>query len=175
MKSRKAKRMEKHHKRRSVGGLNLISLMDIFTILVFFLLVNSQDVEVLPNARDLQLPESYAEERARENVVIMVTADQVLVQGRLVAEVKDVMSQDTVVIAALENELRMQTERLLRKDDQARVEDREVTIMGDRELPYSLLKRIMASCTAAQYGKIALAVTQAAPEPGQIMAEVTGR
>ncbi|MCJ7555299.1 MAG: biopolymer transporter ExbD [Gammaproteobacteria bacterium] len=175
MKSRKAKRMEKHHKRRSVGGLNLISLMDIFTILVFFLLVNSQDVEVLPNARDLQLPESYAEERARENVVIMVTADQVLVQGRLVAEVKDVMSQDAIVIPALESELRLQTERLLRKDDQARVEDREVTIMGDRELPYSLLKRIMASCTAAQYGKISLAVTQAAPEPGQIMAEVTGR
>ncbi|MCW8844409.1 MAG: biopolymer transporter ExbD, partial [Gammaproteobacteria bacterium] len=154
MKSRKAKRMEKHHKRRSIGSLNLISLMDIFTILVFFLLVNSQDVEVLPNAKDLQLPESYAEERARENVVIMVTADQVLVQGRLVAEVKDVMSQDTVVIAALENELRMQTERLLRKDDQARVEDREVTIMGDRELPYSLLKKIMASCTAAEYGRI---------------------
>jgi len=175
MKSRKAKRMEKHHKRRSIGGLNLISLMDIFTILVFFLLVNSQDVEVLPNARDLQLPESYAEERARENVVIMVTANQVLVQGRLVAEVKDVMSQDTIVIAALESELRLQTERLLRKDDQARVEDREVTIMGDRELPYSLLKRIMASCTAAQYGKISLAVTQAAPEPGPIMAEVTGR
>jgi biopolymer transport protein ExbD len=175
MKSRKAKRMENHHYRRTIGSLNLISLMDIFTILVFFLLVNSQDVEVLPNAKDLQLPESYAEERARENVVIMVTADQVLVQGRLVAEVKDVMSQDTVVIAALENELRMQTERLLRKDDQARVEDREVTIMGDRELPYSLLKKIMASCTAAEYGRISLAVTQAAPEPGQIMAEVTGR
>ncbi len=175
MKSRKAKRMEKHHKRRSVGGLNLISLMDIFTILVFFLLVNSQDVEVLPNAKDLQLPESYAEERARENVVIMVTADQVLVQGRLVAEVKDVMRQEQVVIAELENELRLQTQRMRRKNDEADVENREVTIMGDRELPYSLLKKIMASCTAAQYGKISLAVTQAAPEPGQVMAKVTGR
>ena len=167
--------MEKHHKRRSVGGLNLISLMDIFTILVFFLLVNSQDVEVLPNAKDLQLPESYAEERARENVVIMVTADQVLVQGRLVAEVKDVMRQEQVVIAELENELRLQTQRMRRKNDEADVENREVTIMGDRELPYSLLKKIMASCTAAQYGKISLAVTQAAPEPGQVMAKVTGR
>ena len=175
MKSRKAKRMEKHHKRRSVGGLNLISLMDIFTILVFFLLVNSQDVEVLPNAKDLQLPESYAEERARENVVIMVTADQVLVQGRLVAEVKDVMRQEQVVIAELENELRLQTQRMRRKNDEAGVENREVTIMGDRELPYSLLKKIMASCTAAEYGKISLAVTQAAPEPGQVMAKVTGR
>lgn len=175
MKSRKANRMEKHHKRRGTGGLNLISLMDIFTILVFFLLVNSQDVEVLPNARDLQLPESYAEERARENVVIMVTSDQVLVQGRLVAQVKDVMSKDAIVIPALEKELRLQTERMHRKDKKADIEDREVTIMGDRELPYSLLKRIMASCTAAEYGKISLAVTQAAPEPGEIMARVSSR
>jgi biopolymer transport protein TolR len=175
MKSRKAKRMEMHHKRRSIGSLNLISLMDIFTILVFFLLVNSQDVEVLPNAKDLQLPESYAEQRARENVVVMVTADQVLVQGRLVAEVQDVMSQDAIVIAELERELRLQSERLLRKDSQAGVEDREVTIMGDRELPYSLLKKIMASCTAAQYGKISLAVTQAAPEEGQVVASVASR
>ena len=62
--------------------LNLVSLMDIFTILVFFLLVNSAQVEVLPNAKDLQLPESIAEQKARENVVIMVTADQILVQGQ---------------------------------------------------------------------------------------------
>ena len=82
MKSRKATRMEKKHdKHKAMGGLNLISLMDIFTILVFFLLVNSQDVETLPNAKDLQLPESYAEEKARENVVVMVTDDSILVQG----------------------------------------------------------------------------------------------
>ena len=94
MSSRRAKRMEKHHKRKAIGSLNLISLMDIFTILVFFLLVNSQDVETLPNAKDLQLPESYAEEKSRENVVIMITADQILVQlekshsGDLKAEAK---------------------------------------------------------------------------------------
>ena len=57
--SQRAKRME----RRNVRGkksvtLNLVSLMDIFTILVFFLLVNSGQVETLPNARDITLPES---------------------------------------------------------------------------------------------------------------------
>ncbi|MCH8101169.1 MAG: biopolymer transporter ExbD, partial [Proteobacteria bacterium] len=42
VKSGRAKRMEKHHKRnKAMGTLNLVSLMDIFTILVFFLLVNS--------------------------------------------------------------------------------------------------------------------------------------
>ena len=59
-KSARAKRMAKHHRRnKGKGTLNLVSLMDIFTILVFFLLVNSSDVQTLPNAKDLQLPESF--------------------------------------------------------------------------------------------------------------------
>lgn len=171
MLSAKARRMQMHHKRRSIGSLNLVSLMDIFTILVFFLLVNSQDVEVLPNAKDIKLPESYAEERARDNVVIMITSEQILVQGRLVAEVEDVMRQSETVIPGLEQELRQLTERLLRKDAQPAVTDREVTIMGDRELPYSLLKKVMASCTAAEYGRISLAVTQAVSDAPQLLAQ----
>jgi len=164
MLSRKAKRMEKHHKRKAMGGLNLISLMDIFTILVFFLLVNSQEVETLPNAKDIQLPESYAEERARENVVVMITDEHILVQGKSVATMDEVLQEKGVVIAGLEHALRLQTENRLRKGTNASIEDREVTIMGDRELPYNLLKRVMASCTAADYGRISLAVTQAAPD-----------
>ena len=168
MLSRKAKRMEKHHKRKAMGGLNLISLMDIFTILVFFLLVNSQEVETLPNAKDIQLPESYAEEKARENVVVMITDEHILVQGKSVATMEEVVQEKGVVIAGLENALRLQTEKRLRKDTNASIEDREVTIMGDRELPYNLLKRVMASCTAADYGRISLAVTQTAPEPSSV-------
>lgn len=170
--SRKAKRMDRHHKRRTMGGLNLISLMDIFTILVFFLLVNSQDIEVLPNAKDIQLPESYAEEKARENVAILVTDDVILVQGKVVASMEDVMQQQGLVIAGLEHELRLQTERMLRKETLAHIEDREVTIMADRELPYRLLKKVMASCMAADYGKISLAVLQKSPDTEELMARV---
>ncbi len=162
--------MEKHHKRRSIGALNLVSLMDIFTILVFFLLVNSMDAETLPNAKDLQLPESYADQKANENVVIMITDEHILVQGKPVASMAEVRVQDDVVIAALEDELRSQTDRLLRKDAQAAIADREVTIMGDHELPYSLMKKVMASCTAADYGKIFLAVAQKDPDAGGLMA-----
>ena len=65
----RAARMERHHKRHQRNvTLNLVSLMDIFTILVFFLLVNSGDVQTLPNAKDMALPESVAEQRARERV-----------------------------------------------------------------------------------------------------------
>lgn len=162
--SKRAKRMERRNERsKKTVTLNLVSLMDIFTILVFFLLVNSSDVEVLPNTKDIQLPESVAEEKARENVVVVVTDEQVLVQGRPIAQVADILAAEELVIPALELELRQLSDRVLRKAAQAQIAEREVTIMGDKELPYSLLKRVMATCTAADYGRISLAVMQRAP------------
>jgi len=162
--SNRAKRMERRNEKgRRTVTLNLVSLMDIFTILVFFLLVNSAQVEVLPNAKDLQLPQSIAEQKARENVVIMVTGDQILVQGRVVANVADVMGQDQLIIPGLQSALESQTDRVLRRQAMADVADREVTILGDKALPYRLLKRVMATCTAADYGRISLAVMRKAP------------
>ena len=162
--SQRAKRMERRNEKgKRTVGLNLVSLMDIFTILVFFLLVNSAQVEVLPNAKDLQLPQSIAEQKARENVVIMVTGDQILVQGRVVANVADVMGQDQLIIPGLQSALESQTDRVLRRQAMADVADREVTILGDKALPYRLLKRVMATCTAADYGRISLAVMRRAP------------
>jgi biopolymer transport protein ExbD len=157
----RAARMQRHHKRRKGGGaINLVSMMDIFTILVFFLLVNSSEVEELPSAKDVRLPDSIAEERARESVVVLVTDDAVLVQGKPVARVADIMAGEALVIPELKAALEEQTARVMDsavRDDAA---GREVTIMGDREIPYKLLKRIMATCTAADYGQLSLAVLQ---------------
>ena len=174
--SDRAKRMAKRNKKgKRAVTLNLVSLMDIFTILVFFLLVNSQQVEVLPNAKDLELPESIAEQKSRETVVIMVTDEQILVQGEVVATVADVMAQEELVIPGLKSALQSQTDRVLRRDAVAEIEDREVTIMGDKALPYRLLKRVMASCTAADYGQISLAVLQRAPERQAAVADRSTR
>ncbi|NND37063.1 MAG: biopolymer transporter ExbD [Gammaproteobacteria bacterium] len=161
--SQRAKRMERRNNRgKKTVALNLVSLMDIFTILVFFLLVNSGQVETLPNAKDIKLPESIAEQKTRETVIITVTGDDILVQGKPVAKVADVMAQKGMVIEGLESALRAQSDRVLRQDAMQEIEDREVTIMGDRELPYKLLKRVMATCTAADYGQISLAVMRRA-------------
>ena len=157
----RASRMNRHHARHKRGAsLNLVSLMDIFTILVFFLLVNSSDVEVLPNTKDVQLPESIAETKARENVVILVTETAVLVQGRVVATLDEVLGSDDLVIGPLKDALMAQTDRAIRQDEMAQIENREVTIMGDREIPYHVLKKIMATCTSADYGRLSLAVLQ---------------
>ena len=160
-KSKRAKRMEVRHKRhKAAGALNLVSLMDIFTILVFFLLVNSSEVEVLPNAKDIQLPESIAEEKAKESVVILIGEENIIVQGTPIVKVSDVMRRRGNDIPELRQALLSQNDRVLRKEAQDDIAGREVTIMGDKDIPYRLLKKVMATCTASEYGKISLAVLQ---------------
>jgi biopolymer transport protein ExbD len=165
VKSGRAKRMDKHHKRhKGHGTLNLVSLMDIFTILVFFLLVNSSDVETLPNAKDLQLPESIAEEKAKETVVIMIGETDIIVQGTPVAKVADVMAIKGNDIPELRQALLSQNDRVLRREAKDDIAGREVTIMGDKDIPYRLLKKVMATCTQSDYGQISLAVMQKSSE-----------
>jgi len=160
-KSKRAKRMEVRHKRhKAAGALNLVSLMDIFTILVFFLLVNSSEVEVLPNAKDIQLPESIAEQKAKESVVIIIGEENIIVQGTPIVKVSDVMRRRGNDIPELRQALLSQNDRVLRKEAQDDIAGREVTIMGDKDIPYRLLKKVMATCTESEYGKISLAVLQ---------------
>jgi len=164
-KSARAKRMERRHERGKMGGgLNLVSLMDIFTILVFFLLVNSSDVEVLPNAKDVQLPESIAEEKAKETVVILIGDDDILVQGTPVVTVQEALRREGNNIPELRQALLSQNDRVLRREAEDDIAGREVTIMGDRDISYRLLKKVMATCTESDYGQISLAVLQKSSE-----------
>lgn len=166
--SRRAKRMERHHKRgKRTATLNMISLMDIFTILVFFLLVNSSTVQDIPNAKQIKLPESVADKMPKETVVIMVNRADILVQGHKILNVSDAMRTDKQEISKLKNEL----VRLARRKIQVKTPDgkpvpREVTIMGDEKIPFKLLKKIMYTCTRANYTNISLAVLRKSEERG---------
>lgn len=158
--SRRAKRMERHHKRhKGAPAFNLVSLMDIFTILVFFLLVNTGEGEVLPSTKSIDLPESIAEQKPRENVVVMITEHEILVQGTRVASLDEV-KRGGLRIAALKQALEQQNQRRLLANPQGKTVAPEVTIMGSKDVPYQLLKKVMASCTDAGYGRISLAVLQ---------------
>ena len=159
--SRRAKRMARHHERnKGTPAFNLVSLMDIFTILVFFLLVNTGEGEVLPSTRNVQLPESIAEQKPRQNVVVMVTERDILVQGTRVASLEELKGAGTLRIEPLIAALEQQNQRRVLLDPQGGKVGPEVTIMGSKDIPYQLLKKVMASCTEAGYGKISLAVLQ---------------
>lgn len=154
--SRRASRMERHHKRsRSRVGINLVSMMDIFTILVFFLLVQSSDVDVLPSAKAIRLPESVAEKSPKPTVVVTVSDQDILVQGRKVASVPDVLTLGSDTIDALKTELEYQASRAPLPAGKTQ---REITILGDKEIPYRLLKKIMITCVRSSYESISLAV-----------------
>ncbi len=160
--SRRALRMERHHKRHGhIPGLNLVSLMGIFTILVFFLLVNSSDGEVLPTTRNVQLPESVAEQKPRQNLVVIISDTDILVQGKRVASMSDIQENNDLIdplISALE----IHYNKHLLPDTSEKPAAQEVTIMGSKDIPYKLLKKVMASCTQAGYERISLAVLQKA-------------
>lgn len=160
--------MERHHKRKkSSVGFNLVSLMDIFTILVFFLLVNSSQVEILQNQKSIKLPESIADRRPKETMVVMVNSNDILLRNRKIASVSDIINSDTDVIEPLKTELEYQTARL--KESGFLFDDgknQEITIMGDREIPYRLLKKIMLTCARSNYGRISLAVMKKPGEGG---------
>lgn len=159
--SHRAKRMERHHARRRPAALNVVSLMDIFTILVFFLLVNTGDVQNLPSTSAVELPESISEAKPRETVVVLVTPDDILLEGRPIAGVEAVMAGDGLVIEGLQEALLDQASRSLVAAESEEGLG-EVTIMGDRTLPYDVLKRVMATVTEAGFSRVSLAVLQQA-------------
>jgi biopolymer transport protein TolR len=165
--SRRAKRMERHHTRgRRMAGINLVSMMDIFTILVFFLLVNSSDGEVLPALKSVRLPESVAEAKPRETVVITVSETEVRLQGEVVDRVAQLLGGPAEISAGLKAALDEQARRTAADTPVAPPGGREATIMGDRTIPYRVLKKIMATCTRSGYGRISLAVMQRQPGAG---------
>lgn len=164
-KSIHAKRMERTHRRnQQQSKLNLVSLMDIFTILVFFLLVNSSDVEVLQNNKDITLPESVADKKPEDNLVVMVSKDDILVGGRKVADVGPVLASKETEISALKKELEYLASRKPYQTPEEQEKGRDVTIMGDQSTPYKLLKKIMTTCAKSDYRNISLAVSRVPEE-----------
>lgn len=172
----RARRMERHHKRaQNAPKLNLVSLMDIFTILVFFLLVNSSDVEVLQTNKSIELPESTSDQRPDTTLVVSVNDQNIVVAGRAVATIREVLKDPRDSnIQGLQKELKYQAQRAGPLSPEKEQLGRAVTIMGDREVPYTVLKKIMTTCAANEYRNISLAVSKIAKEALEIE-EVAGR
>ena len=161
--SKRARRMERHHQQRKRPGVNLISLMDIFTILVFFLLVSSSNVQQIPSKKDIRLPTSVAVTAPRETLVIFVTHDRILLQGRQVAEIAGEMAAADLLIEGLVEELRFQSSQATLFTETAPANTgKAITIMGDERIPYELLRKILASCREVNYTRIAFATLQKA-------------
>ena len=172
-------RIKRHRKRQhSTHGANhmtLVPFIDMLMILVVFLLVHTSDVEVLPNTKNISIPESIADKKPRPSVVVMITKGEVLVDGRLIATVAEVTNATDPVIQPLKAALQAQADTVLQDAAKQDIKDREVTILGDRNTPYSVLRKVMATCTDADYGKVSLAVIESALKESTPTAERTAQ
>jgi len=155
-KIRHQQRRGAQQKHRKPASLNLVSLMDIFTILVFFLMINSSEVEVLQTNSKIKLPDSTSEQTPDNRLVISVDDDDLVLQGRAVARVAEIRNPEVKIIEGLKTELEYQAAR---KGEVPEL-GFEITIMGDRELPYWLLKKIMYTCQKSDFAQISLAVNR---------------
>ena len=153
------RRTERRSRNQTMVDMNLVSLIDVFTILIFFLLSNSSGVETLPSPKAVKLPESFADKSPRETLVVVVSGAEILVAGRKVADVVDAMASDGDVIEPLKAELDLQSSRqVIRAENQA--QSKAITIMGDKDIPFRLLRKVMFTAARANFSDVSFAVRQ---------------
>lgn len=156
--SRRIKRMSRN--RVKFRKMDLTSLMDVFTILVFFLLVNSGAVEVMEAPKTVELPESRIEAKPRETVVIFVSPDEVLVQGRVVASVSDILDGQSASYDPITARLAELRDNVVGPSTLAVAGSQEVTILADKSVPFIVIRKIMSICTGEGFENVSLAVIQ---------------
>lgn len=149
--------------RRKPAALNMVSLMDIFTILVFFLLTNSSDIEVIPATRLVDLPESVSDKKPDETITLIVNRKDILVDGKPVAKTGSI-DPDQPLIAELRTALRTHSRENGPNSDDDLL---QITILADRSVPYTLLKKVIATCSDVNFRKIALAVSRKTADGGE--------
>jgi biopolymer transport protein ExbD len=164
-------RMERNNRKGTGLGLNLIPMMDVLCVLVFFLLFQSFNGDI-PEAR-IALPDSVVETRPRETVVIMVSPEVVMVQGEVVTSTPELLDDRigtvygvTERLAQLELNIKRLEQLERNKRDVTGIstrtdaESKEITLLADKTIPFKVVKKIMSTCTAFGYGRISLAVAQ---------------
>ena len=157
MSSYRIKRRKRH---AGASHFALIPFIDMMTILVVFLLAHTAEVDILPNTKNISIPQSLSERKPNAAIVVMVTTDSVYVDGKLVGSIAEIVANSGNVFEPLKAALVAQNELALGGAQRTEIAKREVTIMGDKSTPYSVLKRIMLTCSDAEYGKVSFAVVE---------------
>ena len=151
------KRAARNARHGNALDMNLVSLIDVFTILIFFLLSNS-GVETLP-AASVHLPESTAKKDPKETLVVVVNANEITVEGRKVADVAPLVNAKDDLIPGLKAELDLVSARpVALAQDVANAH--ALTIMGDKDIPYQLLRKVMYTAAIANFTNVSFAVNQ---------------
>lgn len=158
--SRRQKRMSRNSRKGGSTGMMLTSLMDIFTVLVLYLIANQGTGVSVNPPRNVQIPDSVVETSLRRTIVMTVSGTEVLIQGVAIATVADVLSSTLDYIEPIREEMLRMKSIAAEQGDKGISESNEVTIVADRGVPFKVLKRLMSTSSSAGFDKISLAVNQ---------------
>jgi biopolymer transport protein ExbD len=152
------KRAERKARNHQGLDMNLVSLIDIFTILIFFLLSSASGVELLPSPKAVKLPESFADKSPKETIIVAVNAEEIIVDGRKVASVPEVMAAKGDMIPGLKAELDLLSSTRQVVLEKNKDSTKAITIMGDKDIPYQLLRKVMYTSARANFSDVSFAV-----------------
>ncbi|MCG3119113.1 MAG: hypothetical protein ALAOOOJD_01444 [bacterium] len=155
----------KKHKSELEVGLNLTSMMDMFTIILVFLIKNySTEGQLITPSDFLHLPYSNIQKAPEKGLDVIVSKQLIMVNNEPVVPMTDVVKNDpTVMDRGVIKPLR---EKLLYFSNQSKKMEVDygikfsgkVTIQGDKELPYSELVKVIRTCGLADYPNLRLVV-----------------
>jgi biopolymer transport protein ExbD len=151
-------RLKRSRREIRAPTVTLTSLMDIFIVIVIYLLMNqAAGVDVAP-PKAIKLPYSVIDTLPKQSVVMTVGNSDVVVQGVRVATLAEVLASQDDYIETVGDRLMRIRESYIGINEESMANSTEVTIMADRSVPFKALKKLMATSSSAGYVKISLAV-----------------
>jgi len=157
--------VRKPRRREPTFTLRLTSMIDVFTILLVFLLKSySADGQIMTVSKELSLPISTSIKSPETSSIIMITEKMILVDGRPLMSVKDAIESKNLRLENLYKDLRakrLMAESVSQLDEKMAFRG-DITIQGDSKIPFEVLKRVMYTCGQVGYNNMLLAVTSTA-------------
>jgi len=155
--SRRLKRMDRGEVKAQT--VVLTSLMDIFIVIVIYLLMNqSMGGDVITPPKAIKLPSSVVETSPRQTVVMIVSDEEVVIQGDRIASINEVLANDDDFIEEVGIRMQQIRESYIGLSDESMANSTEVTILADQSVPFKVLRKLMSTSSSAGYSKISLAV-----------------
>ncbi len=176
------KRDRKHKtvtgKRSATASLSLTSMVDMFTILVVFLLMNfSSTGEIIYIPKDVKLPKASETKELKPAHVVSVTTDSITLERETVAKLDDVKNmpksewliprlKERLAAAFKDDDVKATKDAAslrnnlpgAQKTDKPKEEQHKVTVQADRDMDFLTVKRIMFTVTEAGAQEINFAV-----------------
>ncbi len=153
-------RIKRHDTNPGKVKVNLTSMMDMFTIILVFLLKSySTEGSLIHPSELLTLPSSSVEKSAEVGLDLIVSKESIVVNHEKVEDVQLILNQNSLIIGNLFNRLRVYANEAKRMEEQVGTKfTGKVTIQADKDIPYKVLVKVMATCGKADYPNMRLVV-----------------